>query len=326
MAGAGRPLADYHRAMNTTITPAALVESTDLLGDPAALRARGEADGYLFFRGRLPEEPLLALRREILHIIEDHGLLAGGADPEAGPPDDAVADLGALADTPLVGGCTDPIYRDVQRLESFHRLAHHPDLLAIYEALFDGPVVPHPRNIARVLLPGPQARATPPHQDFIHVQGATQTWTAWFPLGDCPRDLGGLSVLRASHRKGVLAVGPAEGAGGLVTQLCRGEDDWLEIDYAAGDVLTFPSTTVHKGLPNQRPDRIRLSCDFRYQSADEPIEEKSLLPHREVLTWEEVYAGWGEGADDLKYYWRDREMALSPWDESIRWQKERICD
>ena len=307
-------------------TAAALVDSTDLLHSPAALRERGRVDGYLFFRGRLPAGPLLALRAEMLRIVREHGLLAAAADPDAGPPDDAVADLDALADLPLVGGCTDPIYRDVQRLESFHRLAHHADLLAIYRALFDGDVVPHPRNIARVLLPGPNARATPPHQDFIHVQGAVETWTAWFPLGDCPRELGGLSVLRASHEKGVLPVGPGEGAGGLVTQLCRDESDWLEVDYRVGDVLTFPSTTVHKGLPNRRPDRIRLSCDFRYQSADEPIEEKSLLPHRGVLSWEEIYAGWGEGAEDLKYYWRGRELALSPWDESIRWQKERICD
>ena len=304
--------------------PAALVDSTDLLADPAALRERGSADGYLFFRGRLPAGPLLDLRREILGIVADHGLLAPGCHPADAGPGGARADLDALADVELVGGCTDAVYRDVQALESFHRLAHHRGLLEIYAALFDGPVLPHPRNIARVLLPGPRARPTPPHQDFVHVQGAVQTWTAWFPLGDCPRDLGGLSVLRASHRKGVLAVGGAEGAGGLETRLCRGEDEWLETDYRAGDVLTFPSTTVHKGLPNQHPDRIRLSCDFRYQDASDAIEEKSLLPHRDIASWEEIYAGWR--GDDLKYYWRGRELAMSPWDESVRWQKERICD
>ena len=302
-------------------------DATALLDDPAALRAKGERDGYLFFAGRLPAEPLMSLRREILEVVQRHGLLAAGEDPAADDPAVAArADLDAIAEVELVGGCTDAVYADVQRLESFHRIAHHPALLSIYEKLFDAPVVPHPRNIGRILLPGPRARATPPHQDFIHVQGAIPTWTAWFPLGDCPRDLGGLSVLRASHRLGVLAVGNAEGAGGLETRLCRGEDDWLERDYSLGDVLTFPSTTVHRGLPNQHPDRIRLSCDFRYQSAADPIEEKSLKPHRDILTWEEIYAGWGPDADDLKHYWRDTDLALSPWDESIRWQKERICD
>ena len=293
-------------------------DSTALLGDHDALRARADEDGHLFFAGRLPVEPLLSLRHEILEIVGRHGLL----DPERGA--EGFADVEKLRGLDLPGGCTKGIYRDVQRLESFHTLAHHPGLLEVYETLFEGPVLPHPRNIARVLLPAPDAAATPPHQDFIHVQGATETWTAWFPLGDCPRELGGLSVLEKSHRKGVLAVGDAAGAGGLGTILCRDEDTWLEHDYAVGDVLTFPSTTVHRGLPNRLPGRIRLSCDLRYQDANDEIEQKSLEPHRNILTWDEVYAGWE--SDRYQRYWEHRELTISPWDESIRWQKERICD
>jgi len=313
---------DQHATTQPIPTPDQLLpltDSTDLLGDAEALRERGEADGYLFFRSRVPAEPLLSLRREMLEVLDRHGLLHREA-----PVDDARADLETVASATLVGGRTDAAYADVQRLESFHRIAHHPALLEIYRALFDGPVLPHPRNIARVLLPGPKARSTPPHQDFIHIQGTTQTWTAWFPLGDCSRDLGGLAVLKQSHKKGVLAVGSAEGAGGLETMLCRDEDEWLGADYRVGDVLTFPSTTVHRGLPNQQEDRIRLSCDFRYQSADEEIEAKSLRPHRDVLRWEEVYAGWQ--SDALQYYWEKLSLRMSPWDESVRWQKERICD
>lgn len=296
-----------------------LIDSTDLLTDADVLRRRGEADGYLFFRSRIPAEPLLSLRREMLMVLDRHGLLRSDT-----ALDEARADLDEVAKAKLVGGCTDAAYADIQRLELFHRIAHHPSLLEIYAALFDGPVLPHPRNIARVLLPGPKARATPPHQDFIHIQGATQTWTAWFPLGDCPRQLGGLAVLRESHKKGVLAVGSAEGAGGLETMLCRDEDTWLGADYRVGDVLTFPSTTVHRGLPNQMGDRIRLSCDFRYQSALDDIEEKSLRPHRDVLTWDEIYASWE--SDELKYYWESSPLKMSDWDESVRWQNERICD
>ena len=291
-------------------------DSSPLLHDRDALRARAAEDGYLFFRGRMPAEPLLSLRREILGVLREHGLLNPGEEDTVDPE--------RLEGLELVGGCTDAAYADVQRLESFHTLAHHPRLLEIYETLFDGPVLPHPRNIARVLLPARTAAATPPHQDFIHIQGTPQTWTAWFPLGDCPRQLGGLSVLERSHEKGVLAVGDAEGAGGLGARLCPGEDRWIEHDYAVGDVLTFPSTTVHKGLPNRIPKKIRLSCDLRYQSALEPIEQKSLEPHRNVLSWDEVYAGWE--SDRFQRYWQRHELQPSAWDESIRWQKERICD
>lgn len=307
------------RSSEPTAAPAGYLDSSDLLHDAQALRARGEAEGYLFFRGRLPAEPLLDLRKQFLGVIERHGLLQPGTGP-----DEALADIGKIAASEPYAGCTEGVFKDIQRLEAFHRIAHHSRLTEIYQQLFDGPVLPHPRHIARVLLPGPHARATPPHQDFIHIQGTEQAWTAWFPLGDCPRELGGLSVLHASHHKGVLAVTGAEGAGGLETVLCPNERQWIVDDYKLGDVLTFPSTTVHKGMPNRLGARIRLSCDLRYQPAGLPIEEKSLRPHREALTWEEIYAGWER--DDLKYYWKKHAVMLSPWDESVRWQKERICD
>ncbi|MEM8875926.1 MAG: phytanoyl-CoA dioxygenase family protein [Planctomycetota bacterium] len=294
-------------------------DSTYLLGDAGALRARGEADGYLFFAGRIPTEPLVELRRQIISIIDKHGLLHADSTD-----DEPRADAEKVSAEPFFAGCTEPIYTDVQRLELFHRIAHHPTILDVFETLFAGPVLPHPRNIARVLLPGKNARPTPPHQDYIHIQGAVQTWTAWFPLTDVPRELGGLSVMPASHRKGIIAVGGAEGAGGLETQLCPGENTWIEHDFKLGDVLIFPSTTVHKGLPNQLGDRIRLSCDFRYQDAADDIEQQSLDPHRQVLTWDEIYAGWER--DDLKYYWQKHDLHMSLWDESIRWQKERICN
>lgn len=292
-------------------------DSMELLSDPAGLRARAEAEGYLFFKGLIPVEPLLELRRQILEILDHHGFLDRQAEPMEGK-----MDMEKVAQSEPFEGCTEEVYKDVQRLESFHRLSHHPDLIRVYEALFDSPVLPHPRNIARVLFPGPQARPTPPHQDYLHIQGARQTWTSWFPLGDCPIELGGLSVLKRSHRDGVLDVKEAEGAGGLETILCNEEEIWLQTGFEAGDVLTFPSTTVHLGLPNQLGDIVRLSCDFRYQPLDEPIEEKSLQPHGLVLEWEEIYAGWKN--KDLQYYWEKHALKKSTWDESIRGPKPSV--
>lgn len=308
--------------MTDTPSPSLISEyddATPLLNDRAALRAKGAAEGYLFFRGRLRSEALLDLREKILEVVDHHGLLQADAELM-----DGRADLQQVSRHTPYAGCTEGVFNDVQKLESFHRIAHLPELIEVYQKLFDGPVLPHPRNIARVLLPGPQANATPPHQDFVHVQGSPETWTAWFPLGDCPRELGGLSVMPRSHQKGVIAVHDAAGAGGLETALCPNENTWLETDFRLGDLLTFPSTTVHRGLPNQMGNRIRLSCDLRYQSTREPVEEKSLLPHRQTMTWDEIYAGWER--DDLKYYWKQASLQIAPWDESVRWQRDRICD
>jgi hypothetical protein len=130
-------------------------------------------------------------------------------------------------------------------------------------------------------------------------------------------------VLRKSHLQGVRHIEKVLGAGGAESQICGNEREWMQGDFAAGDIVTFPSLTVHKAMPNHMKDRLRLSCDFRYQPADEPIEERSLEPHMGEISWEEIYAGWKN--DRLKYYWKGREPRVSPWDESVRWQKQRIC-
>jgi len=48
------------------------------------LRRRLDETGYLFFRGLLDTEPLLALRREVLQICQKHGWLLPDIDPMQG--------------------------------------------------------------------------------------------------------------------------------------------------------------------------------------------------------------------------------------------------
>lgn len=296
-------------------------DATPLLESPQALRERGERDGYLFFKQLLPAADLKPLRDEMLDIVASHGWL----QPMLDAPDQI--NLDALSQVPAEQmrtdiGVSSAAYDDVQRLESFHHLPHHPRLLALYRTLFGEEVLVHPRHIARMITAHPAMHPTPPHQDFPLVQGTQNTWTCWFPLADCPRAMGSLSVLRGSHQKGYLPIQPAMGAGSITAQLCVGESDWVEGDFAAGDVLTFPSTTVHKALPCLYKDRIRLSLDVRYQPVSAPIEAKSLLPHC-GLSWEEIYAGWQH--EDLKYYWRALSLQQSPWDPTLLQPSRRIC-
>ena len=51
---------------------------------------------------------------------------------------------------------------------------------------------------------------------------------------------------------------------------------------AAGDAILFNCLTVHRALPNVTRDHVRLSVDYRYQPADEPID---------VLRVDGTYAG-----------------------------------
>jgi hypothetical protein len=300
------------------------IDATPLLADPPRLRALAEQEGYLFFKSFLPQEPLLELRRQILEIVQRHHWLQPGT-----PLLEGRANLKAIAQSeetdPSLAfiGVTKAAYREIQSLELFHALPHHPRLLALYNLLLAPPVLPHPRHIARVLMPSPRFAPTPPHQDYVYIQGSHQFWTCWFPLGDCPLALGGLSVLRGSHREPVLDVSRARGAGGFESILCHQNHTWIEDDYTCGDILTFPSHLIHKGLPNQAGTHLRLSCDLRYQSAQEPIEGQSLQPHAYVATWDELYAGWKN--EDLQYYWQKHSLQTSPWNPDLLQAKERIC-
>jgi len=297
------------------------IDSSPLLSQPEALRQRADEQSYLFFKNLLPKNLILELRRRFLEKLEPLGIRK-----EDTYPMDGVVDLEKTDQMDRFVATTMPkeTYLNILKEELFHELAHHGKLLQLYETLFDSTPLPHPRHIARVLIPGQKVSPTPMHQDYIQVQGSAEVWTCWIPLGDVPRKLGGLTILRGSHKDGVLEVTGASGAGGLEAIICESPHTWVEDDYEAGDVITFHSLTIHKALPNKMRNVIRLSCDYRYQSVDQPIEEKSLKPHLQIAEWDEIYKGWSNR--EIQYYWKDYDLKLTPWDESLRWQKERICD
>lgn len=309
-------------AVPGTIAVGDLVDSTPILGDAERLRARGEQDGYLFFRGLLPAEAVLEVRRDLLGVLAANGWLDATQ-----PLIDGVLDDTAMNAVPEEAMRTDigisaRGYVQVQQVPSMHRLPHHPALLALYGQLFGEEVFVHPRHIVRVMTSHRSLRPTPPHQDFPLVQGSQNTWTCWFPLGACPKDLGSLAVLRGSHRNGYVPIEPAEGAGGIGAQLCANETDWLSTDFAAGDVLTFPAFTIHRALAPASKERVRLSMDIRFQPASDPIEARSLGNHSDA-DWPEIYAGWPP--EETQYYWRESAPRLSPWDSSLLQPGRRIC-
>jgi len=298
-------------------------DSTPLLNDREALRARADADGFLFFKRLLPEGRILSLRRDLLKVVERHGWRRRGQDPWGGRINCEAINRVPAEKMRLDIGVSAKAYEDAQKLERVHRLPHHKTLIELYRTLFGSEVLVHPRHIIRMITPHQGMAPTPQHQDFPLIQGAAQTWTCWFPLGNCPRELGGLAVLRGSHKLGCLPIQTAEGAGGLTAQTCpREENTWVSGEYEIGDVLTFSSLTVHRALRCQIRDRIRLSMDIRFQSADDIVHEGSLKPHCD-LDWEDIYSHWKK--DDLKYYWRASPRKLSPWDASLKQPKRRIC-
>jgi ectoine hydroxylase-related dioxygenase (phytanoyl-CoA dioxygenase family) len=276
------------------------VKSNDLLLDPTGLRMRAEEDGYLFFRGLVEAEALLHVRHDILGLCARAGWLEPGIEP-----DDGIARQGVAWVEPQPEYMA--VYNEVMRLESFHALAHQRALLGMFDTLFREATLVHARNIARIVYPNNTLHTTPAHQDYVHIQGTTDTWTAWIPLGDCPRELGSLAVLRGSHRQGVYAAEAAYGAGGLGIDTKSLPFEWVTTNFQVGDVVVFNSLAVHKALQNLSPNRIRLSADFRYQPESHPVTESSFQPHYAQVTWDDVYRDWK--STDHQYYWRGKALA-----------------
>ena len=167
--------------------------SNDARDNIAELRQRLENDGYLFFRRLLEPDRLWSLRREMLEIMQRGGWLVAGTDPVEGIADsEARCTEGDL-------GYTD-VYHEVYKLQSFHEIAHDRALLDLLEDIRGCTMMPQPQKVARLWFPKFTEHTTPIHQDFVHFQGTHDNLTCWTPVGNCPRELGGLAVLPGSHR------------------------------------------------------------------------------------------------------------------------------
>jgi len=290
------------------------LNSTEVVDNGPELQARLDRDGYLFIRGLLPAKLLENLRMQLLKIARDAGWVKLNESLE-----DGIADL--------QGFCVEPepsymeVYRSMYKLPAFHALQHHPDLIQFFQRLLGETVLPHPRTIGRTIFPQREAYTTPPHQDFIPIQGTADTYTAWIPLGDVPAELGGLQIASGSHNRGVYEFRPALGAGGLAV-VDPLDGTWVNSSFRQTDVLIFHSMVVHKGMPNQSR-YLRLSMDFRYQKVSESIAPGSLEPHNHLINWEEVYADWP--SNELKYYWNKWDLKIKSYDNIYHEKRDQMA-
>lgn len=261
-----------------------LHDSTALLHDPHALRTRLVDEGYLFFRRLIPPDEVTPVGQVALQGLDRFGWLDPD-DPEGARPGPRVVNEG---DEEFF----EP-YAHLQSGEAFHALAHHDALGTVMGRLVDDDLLVHPRKIVRVGFPDNPRGVTPPHQDFRYIQGTTDVFTAWMPLMACPQDLGGLRVLRGSHTGGLHPVVGNDGVQGITIPIDDRDPDWAIEDYEPGDVLVFHSLTVHAATPN-RAGRLRLSADYRYQAASEPLAQSSLKPHwwPRIPDWPELVTDW----------------------------------
>lgn len=228
---------------------------TEALPDvpPAALGATAEADGALLLRGLLDAELVDRVRTVALDAAHETGWLHPDHPPSAG-----------ISRPGLAIGAYDDAWLEVQRAvvsdSSWDALGTTPPLHRALEAILGTPPEGGHGSVLRAFSTAGEPYTTPPHQERAFIGGRPNAWTAWIPLGECPRELGGLAVMRGSHRRG-----PLPHAGDHCTRVPEGQP-WACGDYEPGDVLLVHCHTLHRALPNRDPaGRLRLSADFRFR-------------------------------------------------------------
>ena len=258
-------------------------------GDFASWRGLLDEQGYLYLPQLLDRGEVLAARDELLRRLGALGMLAEGA-----PWDEGVARPGAS------NSSAHELAEDNAALDS---VIYGERMLDFFTELFGGPVRHFDFTWLRAKTPGDDT-ATHPHCDKVFMgRGSADLLTAWTPIGDCPLEMGGLTILEASHRnQQVLDYAELD-----VDEYCSNGPDaaaiesgeqrwderanngafevdaiavrerlggrWLSADFLAGDLLVFTMHTMHASLDNQT-DRFRLSSDSRYQLSSEPIDER----------------------------------------------------
>lgn len=282
----------------------AFIDSTPIRDDAGALRARAAEQGYLFFRGLLPGDPVLELRGQLMALCREHGFF-----------DDNPVD----ADGGMQLERIKPYYEKAYRLRALHGLLKHPAVIDVYTRLFGRRAVPHGRTVLRTIPHGTE-QVWPVHQDYLNVGTHDEVWNSWTPVGDCPRDLGAIWVLPGSHRIGMAGNRRLseselffEAGGDLFANPPEGLE-WVSDDLGIGDVVMFNSLTYHRGAANRRPGEFRFSVDNCVQPVDTDFIPSAFDLHTGDFgkfnlgrTWDDIYADW-PAEDPLKYYWRELDL------------------
>jgi hypothetical protein len=276
-----------------------LEDSSPLLaaGDFPALRARLADDGYLYLRGALPRADVLAARQVVLDDLAARGgILVPGREAE-----------GAL-NARCMAGC-------VPFMEGKNALTHSPAVLhvlagpplsRVMEGVLGAPVVTFDFKWLRAAW---NSFFTGIHLDRVYMgRGSQNVVTTWVPFDDATTDLGALAVLPGSHRlpgfqrlqatygeldverdnfdgTGWFGTDPRE-----VAALAPGVP-WRTTDFAAGDVIMFGMRTLHCSTANVT-DRVRISCDVRWQPAADPQDDRYFGAVDEKVKARQLAGAW----------------------------------
>ncbi len=245
-----------------------------ILHDREALHERMAEDGYLLIRGLHKRETVMRARTKVIENLVENGCIAEGTDPE-----EAVMKPGAGHPATL----------------GRKGISHTPEMLSVIEGkpVFD--FFQHYFGTQPMTYDYKWLRAVRPdgftgaHYDVVYMGRGTvgKLVTVWTPIDDVPLEKGGLALCVGSHNlPGFQKVRDSYGKMDVDRDRVDGwfSNDpeevvnkfggrWQTTEYQAGDVLMFGMHTMHMSVNNQT-NRWRISCDTRFQPANEPVDER----------------------------------------------------
>lgn len=255
---------------------AEMEDSAPLVGNPAALQQQMAESGYLYLRGVLDRENVLAARLEILTRLGAVGEfkepLLEGLSSGTSQRAEKVADLGQF-------------WQSICEGQALRKVTHDGPIVSIMEQLLGEAVRPYDFLWLRTMHPG---RASAFHFDHVYMnRGTDRLYTVWTVLGDVALEEGPLLLVEDSHRwtdlhaqfQG-LDVDRDKSRPGHVTMNPVALADeagvhLLTAEFRAGDVVIMPMFMLHGSMDNRsQQGRVRLSCDTRFQPAIDPIDER----------------------------------------------------
>jgi ectoine hydroxylase-related dioxygenase (phytanoyl-CoA dioxygenase family) len=284
-----KPLISNGYTLSTAPDRLGWLTPSDPRASMAALRDQFRDQGYLWLKGILDRDEVLAFRRRYFAAFRPTGLVA----PDSDPADGIYSGGGERKDL------IQKMLVEAVRWAAYEAFCLSKPIWQFYEAFFDGPVYLHKRKLIRHVKPG-DPNCTGAHYDLIYLRGGTDTvCTSWIPIGDIPVRMGGLIYLETSHRHGsqmeaefasknadlppeerINAYNKNMGEVGWLTKDLPALADrinarWLMADYEAGDMVVHGAYTIHAATMNEADDgRIRLSTDIRYQHVRAEIDAR----------------------------------------------------
>ena len=270
----------------TANTSSEFQTANHLLNDLEKLNAAFREEGYLFFRDVLDVDAVLKVKQDFVEVLQKQGIV----NPGESDPIWTGSGLDQIDDNALYA------------LDSYQELLDLESSRHLFETIFGELVFMYRNTDIRFALPKDEKHLTPSHQDHFFIRQTNRFRTAWIPLMNIEREVGGLTLAARSHQSGLLEHVEHETAYSYIFRgrkqrgvpLERIAQGWLTTDYRPGDLLIFHSLMIHRALPNTS-DRIRLSLDARYQPVSEP------------RTWQS-----GKTILELRQYRRQvREIALT---------------